>query len=178
MNNIYSVASYWTDSLILCFSSNWDGKRDPLWKKHRSLPWNGQRWFPRRLRIFYYLQWQFWDFESCCIFSRWGKYLGYRTSVSCRLRERYECLYFVWLTATSFLFNPGFQGRFLFNQNFQFEFVANSSSEWNKFLPKSFPSIQFFSWNFQNLNEWTNELSLSSMMWGVVTQSHEPVAHV
>lgn len=70
------------------------------------------------------------------------------------------------------------RGRFLFNQNFQFEFVANSSSEWNKFLPKSFPSIQFFSWNFQNLNEWTNELSLSSMMWGVVTHSHEPVAHV
>lgn len=76
------------------------------------------------------------------------------------------------------LFNPGFHGCFPFNQNFQFEFLATSSSKWNKFLPESFPSIQFFSRNFQNLNEWTDELSLSSMMWGVVTQSPEPVAHV
>ena len=76
------------------------------------------------------------------------------------------------------LFNPGFHGRFQFNQNFRFEFAATSSGEWNKFLPESFPSIQFFYQNFQNLNEWTNELSLSSRMWGVVIQCHEPVAHV
>ena len=75
------------------------------------------------------------------------------------------------------LFNPSFHGHFPFNQNFRFEFSATSSSEWNKFLPESFPFVQFFSWNFQNLNEWTNELSLSLMMWGVVTQSLELVAH-